>query len=479
MFCQNVVMAGGTDLARLRQLVREAAGCLVGFCTHDTLGEACTGLALPEPPRAEPGSGQELSKRKRVDWSFARLVDEGVPVVAARMLAGGLPGTLNTATRHAIEDILWAGQGALEIPRRTRRDIALALDLDDVTLKPERFMGLLDRLWVLDTEFDPWSDDESSRSLRKRIDRHVLRNPDWSAEQLLDELGAIDTASDGRFTRFLEGLASADVVPDEDMQRRIVAAVNPHLRTAGCELRETGEDGGYPVFTVVSTRAARGRPKNLIFASQAKPDIRIIDAINNDIEIVSNVEDVLVYDRPTHDGVLWRDLQAWWKDLRQVSGDDEAKSTLYKHLRGSLPDSSPPQRNLFDIYHHIYRDALPGLPALLPEVWLHWDPRTARERGPEALLSFRMDFLLLLPHGYRIVLEVDGATHYSTDGRPDAAAYADGVRGDRELKLARYEVFRFGATELQNPKSADPMLRQFFADLFRQFGVTPAPPDPS
>jgi hypothetical protein len=462
------------DLARLRQLVRGAAGCLVDLCTHDTLGETCIGLGLPEPPRTEPGSEQKLTKRERVDWSFASLADEGITVVAGRMLAGRMPGVLDAAARNAIEDTLWAGQGALEIPRRTRRDIALALDLDDVTLKPERFTALLDRLWILDTAFDPWSDCESSQSLRMRIDRHVFRNPgDWSAEQLLDELGAIDAAGDARFVRFLEGLASADVVPDEEAQRRIVATVNPHLRAAGAELWETGQDGGYPVFTVVSTRAARGLPKNLIFASPAKPDIRIIDAINNDIEIVSNAEDVLVYDRPTQEGVLWRDLQAWWKETRQITGDDEAKSALYKRLRWSLPETSPPQRNLFDLYHHIHRDEIPGLPALLPEVWLHWDPKTARERGPDALLAFRMDFLLLLPHGHRVVLEVDGATHYSTDGRPDAAVYAKGVRADRELKLARYEVFRFGATELQHPKSADPMLRQFFADLFRKFGVTP------
>ena len=89
------------------------------------------------------------------------------------------------------------------------------------------------------------------------------------------------------------------------------------------------------------------------------------------------------------------------------------------------------------------------------------------------MLNFRMDFLLLLPHGHRVVLEVDGATHYSTGDRPDPAVYARGARADRELKLARYEVFRFGTTELQHPRSAEPMLRQFFADLFRQFDVTP------
>ncbi|TVZ05061.1 hypothetical protein EAS64_10595 [Trebonia kvetii] len=84
-----------------------------------------------------------------------------------------------------------------------------------------------------------------------------------------------------------------------------------------------------------------------------------------------------------------------------------------------------------------------------------------------------MDFLLLLPHGHRIVLEVDGAAHYSPGGRPDPAVYARGARSDRELRLARYLVFRFGAAELGDARSAGYMLSHFFADLFRQYGVTP------
>jgi hypothetical protein len=470
-------MAGEIDLERLRELVRSAA--LAIPCTHDSLGETCSAFGLPDPPRkAEPDSERDLTKRERIEWSVARLADEDVPGVAGRMLDGWLSATpLAAGTRNAIEDILWAGQGALEIPRRTRREIARALDLDDVTVMPDRFTALLERLWVLGDDPVAFFADsvftDSVSSLRKQIRQHVLRNPDWSAEELFDALGAIDSAGDARFARFLEGLASAALVPDEDAQRRVVAAVNPHLRAAGAELRETGQDGGYPVFTVVSTRAARGRPKNLIFASPTKPDIRIIDAIDNDIEIVTGADEVLVYDRPTREGVLWRDLQAWWKDTQHLPDDEEAKSTLYDRLLGSLPENSPPQRNLFKAYHHIHADSVPRLPALLPEVWLHWDPKTVRERGPEAMLGFRMDFLLLLPHGHRVVLEVDGATHYSTGGRPDPAVYAKGARGDRELKLAGYEVFRFGATELQHPRTAEPMLREFFTDLFRQFDVTP------
>jgi hypothetical protein len=59
-----------------------------------------------------------------------------------------------------------------------------------------------------------------------------------------------------------------------------------------------------------------------------KPDIRIRDAINNDIEIATNPDDVLVYDRPIRaHGIRWRDLQEWLKETRRIPADSEAKST--------------------------------------------------------------------------------------------------------------------------------------------------------
>jgi hypothetical protein len=41
------------------------------------------------------------------------------------------------------------------------------------------------------------------------------------------------------------------------------------------------------------------------------------------------------------------------------------------------------------------------------------------------------------------------------------------VRGDQDLKLVGYEVFHFGATELQDREQARDLLRAFFSDLFR------------
>jgi hypothetical protein len=412
-----------------------------------------------------------------VTCSLAALGDAGLPAVAERIVAGTMPLSSGPAARFAIQDVLWAGSGVPELPKRIRREIARGLDrdLDVLTRSADRFMALLESLWVIDDSVSGFFADDR-RSLRGQIEQHVLRNPgDWSAEDLFEQLGAFG-AGDGRFGRFLEGLVSADLLLDEPAQRAIAGIIDPHLREAGAELRETGNDGGYPVFSVVPAGAAGHRqPKNLIFASPVKPDIRIIDAISNDIEIVENADQVLIYDRPIgRDGLRWRDLQQWWADTGQIPDEEAAKRSLYQRFARALPANSPPQRTLFDLYYKIHNTAVPDLPALLPEVWLHWDPKTVRERGAAALLGHRMDFLLLLPYGRRVVLEVDGSHHYaSPDGtRPSPARYAAMARADRDLKLSGYEVFRFGAIELTDPDSARSLLETFFADLFRRFSVT-------
>ncbi|GAB2962006.1 hypothetical protein LWP59_34645 [Amycolatopsis acidiphila] len=455
-------MASAADLAKLREVLEFVPSRISGANTHATLTAACEALGLPAPPQANEGS-----KYERASASFAEVPDAALARVAEKVLeAGGL----NAAERNIVQDTLWAMRGEPAIPKRTRREIARALHLDDLVHDGDRFTVLLDSLWVLDD--DPFGAIFGGRrTLRDHIAQHVYRNSDWSAEELFERLGAFE-ASDKRFALFLEGLASADVVPEVEAQRRFVAAVNPHLDHVGVELRETGEDGGYPLFSLVSTRSSRGRPKNLIFASTTKPDIRFSDAIDNDIEIVGNTDSVLVYDRPIgSDGLRWRDLQAWWKDSRDLKTDADAKRTLYSRLQDCLPASSPPQRNLYRLYHSVFGADVPNLPALLPEVWLHWDPKTIQARGRDALLRFRMDFLLLLPHGHRVVLEVDGKRHYSTDGRADAALYATNMRADRDLKLGGYEVFRFGADELRTEEQARTTIHEFFRDLFRAFGV--------
>ena len=243
------------DLVALRQAVEKAVQGLTMY-THAELGEACERLGLPQPP--------EGTKRERVSHSFAALSDADLPMVAERILTSQQL-QVDAATRNAIQDVLWTG--GREIPKRTRREIARDLDLADLVYDADRFSALLDRLWVLDD--DPLGGltqallGGAATGLGAQIERHVFGNPgDWSTEYLFERLGAFD-ANDTRFARFLEGLVSADVIPDEPAQRHIVNTVNPHLRSVGAELRETGSDGGYPVFSVVSTQSARNRRPGL------------------------------------------------------------------------------------------------------------------------------------------------------------------------------------------------------------------------
>ncbi|MFF4755241.1 AbiJ-related protein [Streptomyces sp. NPDC002514] len=463
-------MVNSRDRSGLRQLLDVVVSRHLSGNTHATLNAAFAELAMPEIPK------EEGSLRERIERSYAQVSDNDLPHVAQRILACG---SLTAATRNGIQDLLWAESSPPAIPKRVRRELARALDLADMARHEARFMTLLERFWVLDRE-ESLADlllPSTNRppGLRQHIQQHVFRNPeDWSTEDLFEHLGAFE-AGDARFAHFLASAVSADVLLDEPAQRHLVAQINEQIRSAGVELRETGADGGYPRFTLVSTRLADNRrPKNVIFASLTKPDIRFLSAVDNDIEIVGDPGNVLVYDREiTGDGIRWRDLQTWWQDTQKIADEAEAKKTLYHRLRRSLPGNSPGQRNVFELYHHILGSAVYDLPALLPEVWLHWDHKTVRERGPEALLRSRMDFLLLLPHGQRVVLEVDGSQHYTRDDGqvPDSYKYAELVAGDRELKLRGYEVFRFGHDELRDTERARLLLQEFLPALFQRFEV--------
>ncbi len=451
------------DLVYLRNILRREILALKDAGTHEMLPNICENLGLPVPV-------DEGTKRERMSSSFDSLVDSELPKVAELFLKFHPPAPL---LRNEIQDLLWIDLRSPEIPKKFRHELARELSPEDLYLDASRFDVLLERLWVIDD--NPMSFfDNNDRSLRNEIERHVHRNPgDWSTEYLFDRLGAFDS-TDRRFALFIEGLASADVIPDETAQRKFVAKVNTQLSKCGVELTESDIESGYPVFSLFSTRSTTsGRPKNIIFASDVKPDLRFRDALNNDVEIVTNADRVLVYDRPiSKDGLLWNDLQTWWSDLTKVANDDDAKKSLYRRLLSSLPINSPPQKLFFESYYGAFGKAIPMLPALLPEVWLHWDHKTVRERGPDALLRYRMDFLLLLPVGVRVVVEVDGKQHYAfDDGRADCARYAKMTAADRELKLAGYEVFRFGADELQNDSALD-AVSKFFEGMFKKYGVS-------
>ena len=224
---------------------------------------------------------------------------------------------------------------------------------------------------------------------------------------------------------------------------------------------------------VGGVRGVDGELKNIIFASTGpKPRIVLRDAINNVVEVVENEEYCLFYDRPLSEaGLTWAELVDWWRASNELGDQDdvEVARSLYRRLVASL--DSPPENTLFRTYCERYGSAEEGAgqPALLPQVYLHYDPRTRRERGgaPSVLMRERMDFLLLLPRGVRIVLEVDGKQHYAECDAASPRLYSEMVSEDRRLRLRGYEVYRFGGYELTAPEAAD-MLRGFFDSLLAQ-----------
>jgi AbiJ N-terminal domain 3 len=376
-------MIDATDAEVLRGIVGQIAHQVGGSATHKTLDDVLTQLGLP-------ASASGGTKAERVDSSLEATPDEQLPRVARTVPDSHQYWTATNGSTQppATGSRICCGpvSRTRPSPKRARREVARALDWDDLLNHYPRFRALLGALFVLDD--DPFGlFTGGDNSLGARIDRHVHRNPDWTVEETFDALSAID-ASDRRFALLLEGIVSGETVPDEAAQRRLVVAINPPLAAAGLHLRETGATDGYPVFELVATRLRAGRPKNLIFASPFKPDLRLSDAVDNDIEIVSNADDVLVYDRPIRtDGIRWRDLQEWWKATCRLDSDQQAKTELYRRLRQSLPADSPPQQLLFRLYYDIHREAVQDLPALLPEVWRHWDPKTVQARGAAALLA--------------------------------------------------------------------------------------------
>lgn len=362
-------------------------------------------------------------------------------------------------------------EGVFRISEITRqhllRDIS-SLGAIEGKLDLLEFLG---KLWRLDT-ISASGLDFRCLTLRDEIIQHMIQNDDYSYAELFDRLN-VSGVSNKRFSEFLEWTVHPLVRVDSD-QERYVAAINGHLKQDGLALVAVDQMSGFPVFRVTQIAdGVSGAAKNLIFASTGpKPEIVFSDAVNNDIQIVKNAEFCLVYDYPfSKDGLLWKHLTAWWAATTgSAVADVETERKLYGRLYRSL--QSAPEQLLFRTYFESFRSRLgERLPALIPQVYLHYDPYTARKlRGQKRIPRQRMDFLLLLSPLQRIVVEVDGRQHYSENGQVSPSKYAEMVCADRDLRLAGYEVYRFGGVELMDD-AAKATVENFFSRLFEKHGI--------
>jgi len=427
---------------------------------HVDLPGLCGELGLPNPPEKDEDAGPEspgLSKAQRMEAVFAMIDAEDYLAVLQRFVDRGLP----PEQRNQAEDLIWSSQRWPVIDTRTRREIADALDrVGTFWSDTDGLIALVQRRWI---ELDAVSSWALGASLVDEVSRHLIRNDDWTALDFFKRVGALE-CPDRRFALFVQELVSGEVNPDADRLQLLATAVTGALATSGLRLVETDPVQGYPAFVITRSTTNPRPPRLLLFASRvAKPDVRLADVLDTDIEVLTSSDQLLRYDKPVgSDGLRWQDLQTWWAEQTNTTAS-VAKRALWSRLMAAIPTTSPPQCALFEAYHRLYGQG-DSFAALLPEVWVHWDPHTVRQRGDAAYSTHRMDFLMLLPDHRRVVLEVDGQQHYSVGGRPSPETYARTMRGDRDLRLSGYEVYRFGAHELGG-SSIDTTLRAFFDRL--------------
>ncbi|MGC2878318.1 hypothetical protein [Bacillus subtilis] len=449
-------------MANINELIDAITYILIDEKAYD-LPNVCLRYGLEEGDESEAFSSKRVYVQKRLkskeqlfllDLAKRMINDYGSSAnklsnILHRMDPTGLY-TISELTRKNIMNYLYS-----------KNNVEGSLDLID----------FLKRIWNLE---DMPSTDTRFHNAAGDIWQHMINNSDWDEAYLYENYLELLTATDEIFIQSLEQVVHP-LVRQHSETKEYIEYINNHLIKDGYQFFPLDNISGYTVYKIKKIKdGVRGTAKNLIFAAIGeKPDIVISDSINNDIKIVSHESNCLVYDRPIPStGLLWTDLVQWWSDIRgnaKVNRDVEIQ--LYHRLMGSL--DSEPERILFENYFRCFRKQLnENFPALIPQVYLHYDPYTQKQRLNSKVLSRqRMDFLLLFSNQQRIVIELDGKQHYSNGNISSPKLYAEMVHADRELKLYGYEVYRFGGFEFINKGSAQQLIKDFFERLFNKHGL--------
>ena len=251
------------------------------------------------------------------------------------------------------------------------------------------------------------------------------------------------------------------------------------------QTRSSDTIGDKNFYKCISTRiGVQGEVKNIIFAAKYKPEIAFDDALNNDIRITKNENQCLIYNRPIPStGVMWNDLVDWYAEEKNI--DENRKIVFIKRLCECLDTSfkaqgakSGPETWMLQAYYNLKKELGKDLPALIPQVYLYYDPQTLKQRGYKLFEHQKMDFLMIFSHKDRVVIEIDGRQHYAEGNSASPRLYSEMVRAQREMTLFGYDVYRFGGYEFVGADSDEKKkeavlddLKQFFLRLFSKYSA--------
>lgn len=329
---------------------------------------------------------------------------------------------------------------------------------------------------------DMKSTDSRYTTAEQDIWQHMDRNDDWTFEYLFYTYLDIGRVPDGDFLYFLQQYVhplvqrckwDEDIGERIDLQEDCVSAINKYLETSGYRLEVEKMIADKKVYVPVALVAGvSGKVRNIIFAATQKPELVFSDALNNDIQIIRNEEYCIVYDKEIpKNGLTWKQLVNWYVEENGVS-----EIQLIDRLKESM--DSEPEKIFFDAYIEVIKEKGDDIPALLPQVYLYYDPMSVKMRGWKLFEHQKMDFLMLFSMAERVVIEIDGSQHYSEDvyinGTKKRIAspikYGEMVKAQREMELYGYWVYRFGGYEFCDGQVKN-QIKLFFIRLLQKHGV--------
>lgn len=402
------------------------------------------------------------SKRKYAKSALIKLSENKLIDLSKRIAVEQEDTSLNRQLGKYLNDSMF------EFTYITRKKLAEYLDTYSDFEGSMQLDEFLNDVWDMNKVYT-YSGDEmfsfNSVSIGHYIMTFVVADQCISYKEMLLDILKIKYISDNLLIKFLEKIVDPEVRSGTS-QKEYVDGINSIIESDGFELVESGRKSKELIYKIQKKRGTNDKIKNLIFAPLSKkPDIVIEDSLSNEIKIVGDTGDCLLYNfKPYTDGVLWGDLVEWWGKNTEAKN---IQNDLYCRLAKSL--DSDAEKIFFKQYYMLYREK-DKFPALIPQVYLHYDPYTKIARGNNIIFTHqRMDFLMLLPNSIRIIIEIDGKQHYSEGGEPSPKLYAQMVTDTRELQLKGYEVYRFGGYEFKEDENPKKRIQKFFEDLFSKY----------
>ena len=164
-------------------------------------------------------------------------------------------------------------------------------------------MAFLRRIWPLKTM--PSTDSRFSDA-EGDIWQHMVRNNDWTTQELLyDRLDVLDVP-DEVFAKFLEESVHPLVSTGVDRTNRLVSLFNGHLVHDGFALRPTGQISGHKLYKIVSTTGKDALPDAYeVVLSFAGEDRKYVNEV---AELLKASDVSLFYD-------MYEEATLWGKDL--------------------------------------------------------------------------------------------------------------------------------------------------------------------